>query len=413
MHKKTSTVLLIEDSSDFAELVEQWLAMAAAGTDTAFVLNWSDSLSAGLKRLGHGGVDLILLDLGLPDSNGLETFTSVRAEAPRVPILVLSAAGSESLALRTIQEGAEDYLVKSSANGETLARAIRFAIARHKAHTGNMSRDTVPDQPRAIGLLGAKGGVGTSTIAWTLAAELRRHTDSSVLLADVDVQGGLAAFLMSVEPKYSLLDAIGNAHHLDQSCWAAMAARCACGIELLASPCLFGHDDLEPESIRNALALIRPFYRWSVIDLGRLNTVSAALLEELTDLFVVTTPSIPALYQAKRVIDALPAADRDSERLRLIINQAEEVAIPDTLSGSEMKRLFGIPVYARLPRDGQELHEAFLNRRLVPEHSEFRRHVGELARRLAGLPSPKPRKGLHLLSFARRYHTEESVIATR
>lgn len=413
MHKKTSTVLLIEDSPDFAELVEQWLAMAAAVADTAFVLNWSDSLSAGLKRLAHGGVDLILLDLGLPDSDGLETFTRVRAEAPRVPTLILSAAGSESLALRTIQEGAEDYLVKSSANGETLARAIRFAIARHKAHTGKVGREGAPDQPRAIGLLGAKGGVGTSTIAWTLAAELRRQTTTEVLLADVDVQGGLAAFLMSVEPKYSLADAIGNAHHLDQSCWTAMAARCVCGVELLASPSLFGRDDLEPESVRNALALIRPFYRWSVVDLGRLNTVSAALLEELTDLFVVTTPSIPALYQAKRVIDALPAAGRDSERVRLIINQAEEIASPEALSGSEMKGLFGIPVCARLPGDGQELHEAFLNRRLAPEQSEFRKHVGALARRLAGLPDPAPRKGLHLLSFAKRYHSEESAIAAR
>jgi len=81
--KKTLTVLLIEDSPDYAELVQQWLSIRS---DMAFVLNWTDSLLAGLNRLEQGGVDVILLDLGLPDSSGLGTFTRTKLKASGVPL---------------------------------------------------------------------------------------------------------------------------------------------------------------------------------------------------------------------------------------------------------------------------------------------------------------------------------------
>ena len=108
MEENTLTVLLIEDSAQYAQLVQHWLAHVSGGA--GFVLNWTDSLADGMTRLERGGVDVILLDLGLPDCSGMETFTQTRARAPKTPIVILSSADSESLALQMIQEGAEDYL---------------------------------------------------------------------------------------------------------------------------------------------------------------------------------------------------------------------------------------------------------------------------------------------------------------
>src|SRR5580700_11466145 len=125
--KKTLTVLLIEDSPDYAALVQQWLSLR---TDIAFVLNWTDSLQAGLNRLKNGGVDVILLDLGLPDSSGLETFTRTKLQASGVPMILLSGDNSEQLALQMVQDGAQDYIVKGSCNGDSLAKAIQYAVVR-------------------------------------------------------------------------------------------------------------------------------------------------------------------------------------------------------------------------------------------------------------------------------------------
>src|SRR5579872_4461722 len=123
MTTQTLTILMIEDTPEFAELVHQWLSPKG---NTGFILNWSDSLMQGLNTLAHGNIDVILLDLGLPDCDGYETFTTIRNYAPAVPVIVLSSGDSESLALRMVQEGAQDYIIKSACTGEILSKALRF-----------------------------------------------------------------------------------------------------------------------------------------------------------------------------------------------------------------------------------------------------------------------------------------------
>src|SRR5579862_2519600 len=186
--KKTLTVLLIEDSADYAALVQQWLSLR---NDIAFVLNWTDSLQAGLNRLKQGGVDVILLDLGLPDSNGMETFTKTRLQAAGVPMILLSGDNSEQLALEMVQEGAQDYIVKGSCEGDALAKAIQYAVVRHGSRTDKASVEALVDQATVIGVMGVKGGVGATTIACNLATELRQQTEQKTLLADLDLNGGM------------------------------------------------------------------------------------------------------------------------------------------------------------------------------------------------------------------------------
>src|SRR5258708_11177657 len=229
-------VLLIEDSPDYAELIQQWLS--GAGEKVPFVLNLRDSLAAGMKRWAQGGVDVVLLDLGLPDSEGVETFLAARTQAPGIPIIILSAADSESLALQMIQEGAEDYLVKSTCTGELLVRTLRYAVIRRQVSAGVIS-----EKARIIGVAGAKGGVGTTTVACNLAAALRRETAKDVLLADLDANSGLVSFVMGIEPKYSVLDAIGNVDRLDRSCCDAIVTPGPNGLHIAASGGTLGKDE--------------------------------------------------------------------------------------------------------------------------------------------------------------------------
>ena len=123
-------VLLIEDSPGDARLLRVFLAEApGAGFDLEHV----DLLSTGLNRLAQGGIDLVLLDLSLPDSLGLETFAKAHAGAPQVPIIVLSGLDDESLAIKTVHEGAQDYLVKGQVDSRLLVRSMRYAIERKRA----------------------------------------------------------------------------------------------------------------------------------------------------------------------------------------------------------------------------------------------------------------------------------------
>lgn len=122
-------VLLIEDSPGDARLMRELLTSAPG---PSFEVEHHDLLSTGLDRLAQGDIAVVLLDLSLPDSLGLETFARVHGCAPQVPIIVLSGQDDESLAIKTVHEGAQDYLVKGQVDSRLLVRSIRYAIERKR-----------------------------------------------------------------------------------------------------------------------------------------------------------------------------------------------------------------------------------------------------------------------------------------
>ena len=124
------TVLLIEDNPGDARLIQAMLAKA--GTQRFDVVT-AQRLADGLARIEEGGVDLVVLDLSLPDSDGLDTLARVREAAPRMPAVVLTGTDDEELGLEAVQEGAQDYLVKGQVNTGVLTRAFRYAIERKQA----------------------------------------------------------------------------------------------------------------------------------------------------------------------------------------------------------------------------------------------------------------------------------------
>jgi two-component system sensor histidine kinase/response regulator len=130
MSEQRFTVLLIEDNPGDARLIQELLAN---GTGDRFDVETADRLGTALVRLRAGGVDALLLDLSLPDSQGWDTFDKVKAQAPSVPIVVLTGLRDEALALRMVQGGAQDFVAKIELNGGVLPRAIRYAIEREKS----------------------------------------------------------------------------------------------------------------------------------------------------------------------------------------------------------------------------------------------------------------------------------------
>jgi two-component system, cell cycle sensor histidine kinase and response regulator CckA len=119
--------LLIEDNEDDAYLIGETLTER---TVMDIHLKWVDRLESGLMHLTDGKVDVVLLDLSLPDSHGLETLDKVQRQTPDVPVIVLTHLDDEAMAIQAVRRGAQDYLVKGRPDGDGLARAIQYAIER-------------------------------------------------------------------------------------------------------------------------------------------------------------------------------------------------------------------------------------------------------------------------------------------
>src|SRR5713226_3878834 len=123
------TVLLIEDNPGDARLIRE---MLEEGEETLFRLECVGRLSQGLEYLSTRSAGLVLLDLSLPDSFGLDTFTKVYAHSPTVPIIVLTGNDDHMLALSAVKGGAQDYLVKGRLDRELLLRSMQYSIERKR-----------------------------------------------------------------------------------------------------------------------------------------------------------------------------------------------------------------------------------------------------------------------------------------
>jgi len=122
-------VLLVEDNPDDAELLRESLAESRG---ERIELTAVETLRDGLAHLEHGPVDLLLLDLSLPDSQGLDTVRRALTHAPRVPIIVLTGLDDDALGVDAIHAGAQEYLTKGQVEGALLRRSMRYAIERHR-----------------------------------------------------------------------------------------------------------------------------------------------------------------------------------------------------------------------------------------------------------------------------------------
>jgi signal transduction histidine kinase/DNA-binding response OmpR family regulator len=128
-------VLLVEDNDDDALLIGESLS------GTTINIERAERLSTALAHLNLEKFDAVLLDLSLPDAWGLDTIRRLRARASAVPIVVLTGLNDEEAAMRAVEEGAQDYLIKGQADGHLLARSLRYATQRHRAEENLKERN--------------------------------------------------------------------------------------------------------------------------------------------------------------------------------------------------------------------------------------------------------------------------------
>jgi len=170
-------VLLVEAESEGPSSVEEMISHVSDGE---VHLERAGQLTRALERLSQGGIDLILLDLTLPDSQGIVTFERAYAFAPDVPVVVLTEVDDEEVGLSTVKGGAQDYLVKGSVDPDLLRRSIRYAVERHRLASALRSLSLIDD---LTGLYNRRGFADLGDQHLKLA----RRTGRAVLLFYLDV----------------------------------------------------------------------------------------------------------------------------------------------------------------------------------------------------------------------------------
>jgi diguanylate cyclase (GGDEF)-like protein len=182
MDNESIGVLLIEDDADYAIALQDSLGAGdnTSGYGQAFILSWADRLAAGLKQLEHAQAEVIVLDLNLPDAQGLAGLRQVRAAHPETPVVVLTGTDEPDMAIGAVRAGAEDYLIKGQVTGPSLLRALRYALERSRLRSILRDLSLVDD---LTGLYNRRGFYGLAEQRLALA----KRTGASAFLVFVDV----------------------------------------------------------------------------------------------------------------------------------------------------------------------------------------------------------------------------------
>jgi CheY-like chemotaxis protein len=197
---QATRVLVVEDEPTDAQTVRRNLSRARGAGGERFEVRHATTLAEGLERLGRDPADVLLLDLGLPDSEGLDTVVRARVRAPHVPLVVLTGSDDPLLAARTRDAGADAHLGKGELGGRILRRVLRQAIERRGASTPDLELVEISALVRRSEPL-----LRTLVPAWV---RLRFELAEDLALVPARIEGLFGALLELVA---NAVDAIGDA----------------------------------------------------------------------------------------------------------------------------------------------------------------------------------------------------------
>jgi pilus assembly protein CpaE len=341
-----------------------------------------------LERIENAKPDLLVIDLGCLTEPFEQVIAAIRS-VPDAPIIAAAHTQTDpETILNAMRAGANEFLYPP-VDG-TLQKAIaRLTEERQRQSNGTRRKGKV------LGFFSAKGGCGATTIACNLAVEIPRQTKQQLLLADLDFDAGIIGFLTKSPSEYSVLDAAKNIHRLDLAYWKKLVSNGIPGVEIIPVPKLsLVRDALSIDALRPIVTFFRSHYDWTVLDLGRsLTHTSLNAIGACDEAYLVTTLEVPALHQSKQIIQKLLDSGYPRESIRVVINRMQKTS---ELTLDEIEKVLGHTVYTAVPNDSDSLNESHAEGRLLNENSQIRRHLVNVARRIAGIPEEKGKRRFSL-----------------
>ena len=346
MQDRLLHILLVEDNLGDARLLQEMIR--DTGSSNVELTHVPD-LSSAFDTLAAGDFDIVLLDLGLPESRGLDTFMRMHEEQPDVGVVVLSGLDDEEVAITAVQEGAQDYLVKKQISGGSLMRAIRYAVERHRARQRELSRITGGGETGAIAFIGAKGGVGVTTTALNVASTLAVRGKSTIA---VEMRGrhGTFSSLLSQSPAENISHLVASgAGQIGRDAIASRLMRTSFGLQVL-----FGPQEARQEveiTAEQAAAIVDTTSQMAeqvILDIPACPCEAAReAMRRAWRVFLVLEPEPAATRSAEVALDALRTSGVTGQLMgAIVVNRA---AVPVGPSLEQLQQRLNIEILSVLP----------------------------------------------------------------
>jgi pilus assembly protein CpaE len=329
-------VLIVDDVADTRENVRRLLQFES----DIEVVGAARSAQEGIQLTTELDPDVVLMDINMPDMDGIAATELIRQKSPLSQVVILSVQGDQNYMRRAMLAGARDFLTKPPM-GDELISAVRRSgemsrSDRSKLRGGRGSGDAgarrtaeAPGLPaavlqgRIITVYSPKGGTGCTTVAANLAIALHNE-DTRVILLDANLQYGDVAMFFNEQGKNTILDIAPRVDELDVDVVEeSMIKHEASGIHILAAPQRPEQaEKITAEQFSKLLDFLRQMYAYVIIDTSsHLTDVVLSAMDHSDGIVLITTQDIPAIKNARLFLDLLQTMGIDRERLVFVMNK--------------------------------------------------------------------------------------------
>jgi len=299
---------------------------------------------------------------------------AIHADALEAQVLVVGRKADAETILGAIRAGARDFITTP------LRRSLTDAVKRVLGERRRGRR--TDDGGNVAGFVSAKGGCGATTVVLSTAIALSRETTGPILLADLDLIGGLLRFVTSGNNPHSVADAALYPERLDESYWGALIWKYS-GIDVVAvHPRDWARPEMRAADFSRVLRFMRSRYAWSLVDLGRgSRSLNTGLLDNIDSVYIVTTADPLALVRTKHLSDFLQRGC-DYHSVHLVLNGIEGLGRKAVAHAESLTQM---EVCCTIPKATDEIRKAMLANRPLAANAVMSKGCRKLARKMAEL----------------------------
>jgi pilus assembly protein CpaE len=360
--------LLIVD--DFAETRENLRKLLQFESDIE-VVGAARTGEEALQMARDTQPDVVLMDINLPDMDGIAVTEALLREVRHAQIIMLSVQSDNDYLRQSMRAGARDFIAKPPSGDELISSVRRWGERAHEERKVEIARlpiggdgsgagrDRHRPEGKAIVVYSPKGGVGCTTLATNLAIGLNTE-ETPTCLVDSNLQFGDVSVFLNLQVKNSFLDLASRAEDIDADLAEEVLIRHDSGLRVLAAPPRPEHaDEVTPDQVRKVLQYLKRNVAYVVVDTHKsLDDIALAVLDNADLLMLVATPDIPAIKDSRLIFDLLAALDFSRERVFFVLNKMDRKAgITAEAVAENLKR----PVDGDIPAD-EKVVSASINR---------------------------------------------------
>lgn len=352
-------VIIVDDIAETRENVRKLLQFEP----DIEVIGAAKSGKEGIEFAKEQDPDVVLMDINMPDMDGISATEAILRTQPHVQVIILSVQGDQNYMRRAMLAGARDFLTKPPMADELIS-AIRRAgeMAQHDRAKNAQSRASLvmPGSPvggglsltqgKVVTIYSPKGGTGCTTIAVNLALALHNE-DTRTTLIDANFQYGDVAVFINEQGKNTIIDLATRVNELDpEIVEGVMIKHTPSGVHVLAAPSRPEHaEKVSGDQFAQLIDYLRQLYAYIVIDTTpSLNDITLTAIDKSDVIVLVTTQDIPSIKNARLFLDLLQTIDIGRERVVFCMNRYDKrIAITPERVGDNLKQ----PVAAIIPLD--------------------------------------------------------------